>query len=140
MPAHNEILIRFLRRAANGNARMNPATDDTLKIVKLGENSVRCLYTEKSGGDRICDSMIFTYQQLLVYLYRVFFLLGLDEDPFKSVQFFIPGYPTILVEVTMLQRNLPQIMEILTATCWTWPSQWRSTTHRATDNNTTATD
>lgn len=105
---------------------MNPATDDLLKIIKLGENSVRCLYTEKSADSRTCDTMIFTYQQLMAYLYRIFFLLGLDEDPFKSVQFFIPGYPTVLVEVTALQRHLPQIMEIMTATCWSWPSVGRA--------------
>lgn len=101
---------------------MNPATDDTLRITKLGENSVRCIYTEKSDGDTTIDTMIMNYQQLLAYLYRIFFLLGLDDDPFQSVQFFIPGYPTVLIQVAMLKQYLPQMIEIMYSTCWSWPA------------------
>ena len=118
-------MLRFLRRAANGAARMNPATDDLLKISKLGENSVRCIYTEKSDGETTIDTIIMNYQQLLAYLYRIFFLLGLDDDPFQSVQFFIPGYPTVLIQVSALRQHLPQIIEIMCSTCWSWPNVGR---------------
>jgi hypothetical protein len=122
MPQHHDILIRFLRKGAGGQARMNPATDDTLRIVKLGENSIRTIYIEKSSDGTVIDTSTTTYQGLLAYLYRVFYLLGLDEDPFASVQFFIPGYPTILVEVATLHANVHTLMELVMSTCWSWPS------------------
>ena len=103
-------------------ARRNPATDDTLQICKLGENVVRCIYTEKSGDGVLIDTSQQSYAQLMAYLYRIFYLLGLDEDPFASVQFFIPGYPTILVEVVTLHRNVHALMEIVMSTCMAWPA------------------
>lgn len=103
-------------------ARTNPATDDTLQIQKLGENSVRCIYTEKSGDGVVIDTTQMAYGQLFAYLYRVFYLLALDEDPFASVQFFVPGYPTILVEVSTLNRNVHALMEIVMSTCMSWPA------------------
>lgn len=125
MPQHHDILLRFLRRGAGGQARMNPATDDTLRIAKLGENSVRCIYMEKSGDATNIDTVLMNYQQLLAYLYRIFYMLGLDEDPFASVQFFIPGYPTILVEVATLHANVHTLMELVMSTCWLWPAVGR---------------
>ncbi len=104
---------------------MNPATDDTLRISKLGENSVRTIYIEKSGDGAVIDTSLMNYQGLMAYLYRVFYLLGLDEDPFASVQFFIPGYPTILIEVATLHANVNTLMELVMSTCWSWPAVGR---------------
>ena len=125
MPQHHDILIRFLRKGAGGLARANPATDDTLRISKLGENSVRTIYMEKSSDGTVIDTSTMNYQGLMAYLYRVFYLLGLDEDPFASVQFFIPGYPTILIEVATLRANVHALMELVMSTCWSWPAVGR---------------
>jgi hypothetical protein len=125
MPQHHDIMIRFLRKGAGGQARANPATDDTLRISKLGENSIRTIYMEKSSDGTVIDTSTMNYQGLMAYLYRVFYLLGLDEDPFASVQFFIPGYPTILIEVATLHANVHALMELVMSTCWSWPSVGR---------------
>lgn len=122
MPAHHAITIRFLRREATGFADGRPSTDDVLTVTKLGENSVRLVYTENSGDGKTIDVMQFTYQQLIAYLYRVFWLLGLDDDPFKSVQFFIPGYPTVLIEINSLQQNVNVLLELVMSTCFAWPA------------------
>ena len=67
------------------------------------------------------DVNTLNYQQLNAYLCRVFWLCALDDDPFKSVQLFIPGYPTVLLEVKKLQPIIPQILELLASTYSTWP-------------------
>lgn len=125
MPQHHDIQLRFLRKGAGGHARANPATDDTLRISKLGENSVRTIYIETSADGAIIDTSVMNYQGLMAYLYRVFYMLGLDEDPFASVQFFIPGYPTILIEVATLHANIHTLMELVMSTCWSWPAVGR---------------
>lgn len=125
MPQHHAITIRFLRKGPNGFARVNPATDDTLQISKLGENVVRCIYTEKSGDGVVIDTSQQSYHQLMMYLQRIFYLLAIDEDPFASVQFFLPGYPTILIEVATLNRNMSALMEVVLSTCMAWPAVGR---------------
>lgn len=122
MPSHHAITIRFLRQQANGFANGRPSTDDILTVTKLGENSVRLVYSEASDDGKTIDVMQFTYQQFIAYLYRVFWLLGLDEDPFKSVQLFIPGYPTILLEVGTLRQNVNVLLELVMSTCFAWPT------------------
>ena len=80
---------------------------------------------EKSNDGTVIDTSTMNYQGLMAYLYRVFYLLGLDEDPFASVQFFIPGYPTILIEVATLHANVHALMELVMSTCWSWPAVGR---------------
>jgi hypothetical protein len=118
MPAHHAIEMRFIRNPNSISGR----TDDVLRITKLGENSVRAVYTEISGAERVIDSMVMSYQQFIVYVYRLFFMLTLDDDPFVSVQLFIPCYPTILLKVANLHKNINIILEMLASVCYTWPS------------------
>jgi len=118
---YNPISLRFLRKTTSGTADPDPRTDDQLRIIKLGENVVRVIYTEVQDGSSMVDVNTLNYQQLNAYLCRVFWLCALDDDPFKSVQLFIPGYPTVLLEVKKLQPIIPQILELLASTYSTWP-------------------
>jgi hypothetical protein len=119
---HRSIHIRFIRRTTNGGAAHNPATDDILTITRIGENSVRLKYTEKSDVGVIHDIMHYSYHQMMAYLYRVLWLLGLDEDPFQSVQFFVPGYPTVLILATNIKQNVTHILDLIFSTCIAWPT------------------
>ena len=122
MPRHHEIQIRFIRRLENGTAEPDSTRDDILRISRLDINSLRVVYTEKSDMKSVVDITLCTNQQLLAYLYRVFWATGLDEDPFKSVQFFIPGYPTFLFEVSTLKQQMPTILDLVMSLCWNWPT------------------
>jgi hypothetical protein len=122
MPQYHHIEIRFVRSDTAINVE-----DDVLKIVKLGENSVRAIYTEKSTDGTMIDTMLLTYSQLMAYMYRIFMLLGLDCDPFAKVNISIPGYPIVIVRVQTLQQNLQHILELLMSTCQTWPVIGRPT-------------
>lgn len=115
MPRNREIQVRFIR------FHTDSTRDDILRITRLAENSNRIVYTEKSDNSDVVDILTCTNHQLLSYLYRVFWLTTLDEDPFKSVQFFIPGFPTFLVSVAALKQNTPSILDLVISICWNWP-------------------
>ena len=116
------IEIRLIRQNANGIAYTNPSRDDVHNIRKIRENLIHVVYTENSGDGKIIDIHRMNYQQFMAYLYRLFSLLTLDEDPFQSIQTFVPGYPTILVTVDTLKANQSMVMEFLFNTLWNWPS------------------
>jgi hypothetical protein len=120
---HHKIELRFLRKKKGGSGAATSDQDDILEIFKLGENSVRVIYTESGLGDAPLKDVIHcNYQQALTYVYRAFMLLALDDDPFLSVQIHAPGYPCSLLHVSKIKENLPMIMELLATTCWNWPA------------------
>jgi len=121
MTRHHELQLRFLRRTADGFADSDSSKDDVLCITRIAENSYRLIYTERSGDGAHVDIMTLTNQTLLAYLYRMFWLLGLDEDPFESVQLFVPGYPTFLIKATNMKANVPNMLDIIINNCWNWP-------------------
>ena len=125
MPAHHSIVLRFVRKGEHPGSTAPPSEDDVLRVSKLGENSVRAVYTEKSNDGAIIDTMQFTYIQLIGYLHRVFWLLSMDEDPFESVNIALPGHPVVLVRVETLQKNMPYLLELFLNTCYTWPAVGR---------------
>jgi hypothetical protein len=130
MPNHRAIEIRFVRSDTS-----NESEDDVLRIVKLGENSVRAIYTEKSTDGTIIDTVLLSYSQLTAYLCRIFALLSLDSDPFQKVNIAVPGYPIVLIRVPVLQQNLQHILEVLMSTCQTWPVIGRPTHQPASMEN-----
>ena len=118
MPRYHEICLRFLRCGEINDS----STDDVLRIQRLADNSYRVIYKEQSGNPPYIDIMTLTSQALLAYLYRVFWLLGLDEDPFQSVQLFVPGYPTCMIKAADIKANVPRMLDIIITNCWNWPT------------------
>jgi hypothetical protein len=116
MTRYRSIQIRFIRRGAT-----SPNSDDILKITKMGENTVRIFYTEKNDYDTFTDFMTVNYTQIVAYIYRTITLLTLDEDPFQSVQFFVPGYPTLMIGVDKLKEQTGYILEMISNTLMNWP-------------------
>jgi hypothetical protein len=99
-----------------------PEFDDCITIRKLTENRIKVTYVEKSGDEPIVDISYMGYQQLMIYIYRVLFLLVIDNDPFLSVQFIFPGYPSTLITIPNLKDRIPTMMELVWSTCVSWPS------------------
>ena len=122
MPSYHAIQIRFIRQVRGEYADSNPNRDDILTITRMGENALRLCYTEKSEDGSIVDVMNYTQQQTMSYMYRLLWLLNMDSDPFQSVQFFLPGYPTFLVLSSAIQRSVPQILDIVFSVCLSWPA------------------
>ena len=122
MARHRCITLYFSRVARSGG-QAAPENDDSLRIYKNGENSIRMIYTDRSEPNApYVDIMNVNYQQMLLYLYRLFWLLAMDTDPFHSVQLFIPGYPTVLMPISAIQTNINHLMDLLGSTCIAWPA------------------
>lgn len=122
MPGYHPIHIRFIRRRPNGGAEQNPQLDDVLSIQKLGENNLRVTYTEQTEDGVLRDTTLMTYQKMIHYVMRIFWMLSIDEDPFQSVQMMIPGHPQVLIHVRTIQAHMPVLLEIIISTCWHWPA------------------
>ena len=126
MDTLHAIELRFIRIAAGGRAETNPALDDVLKIRPSADparlNSFRIVFLERSGESPNVDIMTLSQEQLLAYLYRLFWSMTIDDDPFQSVQFFVPGIPTFLVLASTVTKNLPQLLDIIMSVCWNWPT------------------
>jgi hypothetical protein len=122
MPHHHQVQIRFIRRRPSGEAETDHSRDDILLISRVSENSLRLSYTEKNEDGSVVDIMNYTHQQAISYLYRVLWFLGLDEDPFQSVQFFLPGYPTSLILVKNVKPIIPQLLESVYSVFQMWPA------------------
>lgn len=116
MPRHRSIQIRFIRKGVP-----DPSRDDILKVTKVGENSLRLVYSERNAYDTFTDYLHVSYAQFIAYMYRTILLLTLDEDPFQSVQLFVPTYPTLLLSVSALKENTGYILEMITNTMSNWP-------------------
>jgi len=135
MPTTHSIQLRFIRRAANGQAEENSDLDDTLIIQKLSENNLRVTYTERTVDGTLTDMTQMTYQKMVHYVSRILWLMTLDADPFNSVQLMIPGYPMVLIPVARIQEQAALILDLLINTCWHWPTAGR-TVPPATPNRT----
>lgn len=97
-------------------------SDDIIKIHKLGENSIRIIYTERTEDGTLTDVQTMNYMQMLSYLARLFALIAIDVEPFEQIQFTIPAMPRILINVADIGRHTAQMMDLITATCWSWPA------------------
>jgi hypothetical protein len=126
MPTHHCMQLRFVRKGDLPGSTAPPSEDDVMRVVKLGENSVRVVYTEKSTDGMMIDTMQFSYTQFIAYLHRVFWLLSLDDDPFESVNIAVPGHPVVIIKVETLQRNVPHLLELILHTCYSWPAIGRA--------------
>lgn len=121
--ARHRCMTLYFSRVGRGGGQATPENDDSLRIYKNGENSIRMIYTDRSEpAAPYVDIMNVNYQQMLLYLYRLFWLLAMDTDPFHSVQLFIPGYPTVLLPVSSIQANINHLMDLLGSTCIAWPA------------------
>ena len=113
------IILRILRK---DHTEQMPEFDDRITITKLTENRLKVVYVEKSGDEPIVDVSYMGYQQFMIYMHRILYLLIVDNDPFLSVQFMMPGYPSTLVTIPNLKERTIPLLEILWSVCVNWPS------------------
>ena len=121
MPNHHKIQLRFIRETRD--VEDEDQRDDLLNIVHQQDNLLRFTYSERSDDDSIdTDTHTFTHQDAVSYLYRMFWITSIDEDPFRSVQFFIPGFPTFLMSVAAVKQNMNSILDLFFSVFRAWPA------------------
>lgn len=120
MPNHHSIQLRFIRETRDDvdDAEQN---DDLLRIAHQQDNLLRFTYSERID-EPVDDTHTFTHQDAVSYLYRLFWITGIDEDPFRSVQFFIPGFPSFLLSVSAVKQNMNSILDLFFSVFRSWPA------------------
>jgi len=111
----NPLIIRIYTKEEAG-------LDDKITVTKLAENRLKVIYLERTHNEPNTDIFHMSYHQFITYMHRVFFFLIIDDDPRVSVEFMVPGYPTILVHIPNLKERFTPLLELLWSTCFTWPS------------------
>lgn len=115
------ITIRLLRK----DAPLDPKKDVVIRIRHKGENVYHLFYTDtyakySEGHDHMT---VLEGDQLDTYLLSLFNLAGRDRDPFDSIQFDIPCFPTVLfhpkdMKDEDIQQALLDVMPLLvSASC-----------------------
>ena len=107
----------------NGNSK----SDDQIRIVPVVDNPKQFQVTYADHGD--CDSNIMKYsftasaQGVLEYLETTMNLLQKDDMPFKQLQFNLPAYPRIMVDLEKLQDEefMETIWRAIASLCDDWP-------------------
>jgi hypothetical protein len=74
---------------------------DKITVDKKGDFSLE--YYDAVSNLRELKHM--NVKEITSYFYRLFDLLLLDDEPFHTIQFSIPTYPSILLEIRKLTRS-----------------------------------
>lgn len=93
----SSIMICLLRNGADSTK------DDVIFIRPLDTNCFRVRYQDKSS--KKLYEFTDTWEEVSAYLAQIFAVLPYDDDPYKSVQFTLPAYPTILVNIQKLHND-----------------------------------
>jgi hypothetical protein len=108
------IQIRLIRKD-----QTDPESDDRIAIETQGEN-LYTVYYKPSDFYRTYHELQLSGEELDVYIHSLLILLANDRDAFESVQFLLPGFPSILFQPKDLKKsaigkNLQYLMPLLTS-------------------------
>lgn len=106
--------IRILRNKV-------PSQDNTVTIQYLTENSF--IVTFRDPDVRLSHLMTYTAVGLHTYIRSLLTLLRRDTDPFESIQFIFPGFPSVLYTMERLKSEslCDSLMDLVHLTVHSWP-------------------
>lgn len=106
--------IRILRNKV-------PSQDNTVTIWYLSENSFSITFRDPDVS--MSHDMTYTADGVRTYIRSLTVLLRNDSDPFHSIQFLFPGFPTFLYSMDQfyMTRTLSGILDLLDLTMASWP-------------------
>lgn len=110
----SNIMIRLIRK----EGETDQDTDDKIVIHHKGEDIYHVFYRDGNFQDESRYQMtVHDGDSLDTYLYSLFRLISTDRDPFKAVQFNIPGFPTLYytpkdLRCKVIRRKLMNLMPI----------------------------
>ena len=109
-----KITLRFIRDMNNSKR------DDILTILPTEDFNIMEMKFEDNDGNFISKTRI-TETDLHNYFTAVLPLLKNDADPYKSVQFFFPQFPSVLINTSDLNDYLnSNIMKMVETTYNGW--------------------
>ena len=107
----------------------NSKSDDHIRIVPVIGNPKQFQVTYADHGDSDCDcstskySFTATAQGVREYLETTLNLLLKDDEPFQRLQFNLPAYPRIMVDLKKIQdaEFMETIWHAIASVCDDWP-------------------
>jgi hypothetical protein len=103
-------------------------SDDVIKIRPSEENEhlLNVLYLDKDSKKNYTfdDS----WENIVVYLQRILKVLPYDSDPFRSVQFTLPAYPSVMIKVDDLEYEkefIATLFDMMKSIVYDWPVSTR---------------
>ncbi len=118
------IVIHFTRPKEDADA------DDVIKIrpSEVKQGLLNVYYKDKHSDKNY--SFDDNWENIAAYLRRILAVLPSDSDPFSSVQFTLPAYPSLMMKV----KNLPYeeefvktVFRMMKSVVNGWPVSTRST-------------
>lgn len=102
----------------------NASRDDVIKINQNLDNPklLNVKYLDKDSDKNY--SFTDTWDNVAQYLENIFLALPLDEDPFESVQFTLPAYPSLMISVKNLNLDdafMDTMWDMLKSVVDGWP-------------------
>jgi len=86
-------------------------TDDTIIIQK--QNELTCVVTYTDSHSAVRHRFAVATPELPEYLYNLFDLLRLDDDPFKAVQLNARGFPSIMMNMPLSRGARTTIIDVI---------------------------
>ena len=102
-------------------------SDDHIRIVPVVGNPKQFQVTYADHGDCHCNIMKYSFtasaQGVREYLETTLNLLQKDDEPFQRLQFNLPAYPRIMVDLKKIQdaEFMESIWHAIASVCDDWP-------------------
>jgi hypothetical protein len=106
-------------------------SDDIIKIVPVvGDSKLfQVTYADPGDGNVMKYSFTANVNGVLDYLETTTNLLQKDDEPFKSIQFNLPAYPRIMVNLEKLRDDdfMESLWRAISSVCNDWPLRLQNT-------------
>jgi hypothetical protein len=117
-------IIIYLTRS-----KRNADSDDVIKIRPSEENDnlLNVYYLDKDSKKNYTFDD--NWDNVVVYLQRILQVLPYDSDPFYSVQFTLPAYPSLMIRVEDLNSEeefIDTIFDMMKSVVNGWPVSTRT--------------
>ena len=100
-------------------------SDDHIRIVPVLDNpkQFQVTYADHGEGNVMKYSFTASAQGVREYLNTTLDLLQKDDEPFQCLQFNLPAYPRIMVDLRKIQDNefMESIWHAISSVCDDWP-------------------
>lgn len=110
-PARVEITLHTMISLRIVRDRSAPEKDDIVRIQKQNEHTCVVSYDVANSIHRFRFAA--HLRDVSHYLYSMFDLMAMDDDPFQSVQFDAPGFPSVIFQLPLSKENVRTMVSVV---------------------------
>lgn len=99
-------------------------TEDDVLTLYVTNEGFDVEFNQRTIGNKV--SMYIDQQEVTGYLSRFLRTLTLDDGGCDFVQIDCPGYPTVMLKITNVERYIPLLVEQMEAQMANWPRETKT--------------